>query len=370
MNKISPLIIVGVIVVASVGGYTYFSSTSSRPTSSSPTTTETTASPSSQNTSGESVKTAPSASLVNQSQQTTQVSPNTGNDEEPEEQVKPATEVYSSAEEALTAAMKGAKDYDDSILEQFTLPDPNCSWCPEFYASLRDRAINPETPQEQRAYLAEMLAISGRPENVQALIEAVKNAPSNDVADLYAEALELSLGKDDVVVMLGEQMTAQSDTLREAAVAAVTNQGTKLAAELLVADLKEKGDPDAYYSHGIGIGEVIPEEEAIPVYQQLVRDRAPGSHLGVKALLNAGLPGLRILFDELENSPNPEADLELLRDAADHINIDDESVDLANQKLTENRNAASVRLAQLFREQSQNAEQSVEVEPEDLELPQ
>ena len=92
--------------------------------------------------------------------------------------------------------------------------------------------------------------------------------------------------------------------------------------------------------------------------------------MGVKALLNAGLPGLRVLFDELENSPNSEADLALLKDAGDHINIDDESVELANQKLAENRNAASVRLAQLYREQSQNAEQAAEGEPADLELAQ
>ena len=366
MKKISPLLIVILIVVISFGGYTFLASRSSVPQSSSTTTNSSTTTPST------SAKTSEVVPRSSSSLQQTSIQPptDTGNDEEPEEQVKPAVEAYQSSEEALAAALKGAKDYDDSILEQFTLPDPNCSWCTEFYSSVRDLAMNQNTPQEQRAYLAELLAISGRPENVQALIDAVKNAPSNDTADLYAEALELSLGRDDIVLILGEQMNAQSDTLREASVAAVTNQGTKLAAELLVKDLKEKGDPDAHYAHGIGIGEAIPEEEAIPVYQELVRERLPGSHLGVKALLNAGLPGLRVLFDELENSPNSEADLALLKDAGDHINIDDESVELANQKLAENRNAASVRLAQLYREQSQNAEQAAEGEPADLELAQ
>jgi hypothetical protein len=288
--------------------------------------------------------------------------PATGNDEEPEEQIKPAAEAYASADEALAAVLKGAKDYDDSILEQFTLPDPSCSWCAEFYTSVRDLAINQNTPQEQRAYLAELLAISGRTENVQSLIEAVKNAPSNDTADLYAEALELTLGREEVVNLLGEQMNAQNDTLREASVAAVTNQGTKLAAELLIKDVKQKGDPDLYYAQGIGIGEVIPDEEAIPVYQEFVRERVPGSHLGVKALLNAGLPGVQAVFDELENSPNPEADKALLKDVGDHINIDDESVALADRKLAENNNPNSVELARLIREQSQNAEQAPEGE--------
>lgn len=365
MKKISPLLIVIIIVVVSFGGYTFIASRSSSPRSASTTTTSSAGS----NTTTQTTEIVPRSSSSTQ-QVAVQAPRDTGNDEDTEEQVKPATDVYSSSEEALAAALKGAKDYDDSILEQFTLPDPNCSWCPEFYSSVRDLAMNQNTPQEQRAYLAELLAISGRPDNVQSLIDAVKNAPSNDAADLYAEALELSLGKDDVVQILGEQMNAQNETLREASVAAVTNQGTKLAAELLVKDLKEKGDPDAHYAHGIGIGEAIPDEEAIPVYQELVRERIPGSHLGVKALLNAGLPGLRVLFDELENSPNPEADIAMLKDAPDHVNIDDESIELANQKLAENRNPAVVKLGQIYREASQNAEQAAEGEPDDLETAQ
>jgi len=360
MKKLSPLLIVVLVIVASVAAYTLFGSQTTPPT---PTGTTTVASNTSQQTTQ---KTEAVSQTSMNTQQSSSNAPATGNDEEREEQIKPAQEAYTSADEALAAVLKGAKDYDDSILEQFTLPDPNCSWCSEFYASVRDLASNQNTPQEQRAYLAELLAISGRTENVQALIEAVKNAPSNDTADLYAEALELSLGREDVVTLLGEQMASQNDTLREASVAAVTNQGTKLAADLLIKDAKEKGDPDLYYAQGIGIGEVIPDEEAIPAYQEFVRERVPGSHLGVKALLNAGLPGAQAVFEELENSPNPEADKALLRDAADHINIDDEMVALADRKLAENNNPNSVELARMIREQSQNAEQAPEGEGEDI----
>lgn len=358
MKKLAPLFIVALIVVGSIGGYTFFASKSHSPQSN-----ETSASSSATQQSKTSESVPKSASNL---QQKSSSPTDTGNDEEAEEQVKPATEAYLSSEEALTAVLKGAKDYDDSVLEQFTLPDPSCSWCSEFYSSVRDLTTNQNTPQEQRAYLAEILAISGRVENVQTLVEAIKNAPSTDSADLYAEALELTLGKDDVVTLLGEQMSSQNDTLREASVAAVTNQGTKTAAELLVKDLKEKGDPDAYYAHGIGVGEAIPDEEAIPVYQELVRERVPGSHLGVKALLNAGTPGVRAVFDELDNSQNPEADIALLKDAQDHVNIEDESIELANQKLAENKNPASVKLAQMIREQGQNAEQAAEGESDDL----
>ena len=362
MKKLFPLLIVVLVIVASVAAYTFFGS---RTTPGTPTETST-ASVSATTSQQPNQKTESISRTAMNAQQSGPNAPITGNDEEPDEQIKPAPEAYASSEEALAAVLKGAKDYDDSILEQFTLPDPNCSWCPEFYTSVRDLAMNQNTPQEQRAYLAELLAISGRTENVQALIDAVKNAPSNDSADLYAEALELSLGREEIVTLVGEQMNATNDTLREASVAAVTNQGTKLAAELLIKDAKEKGDPDLYYAQGIGIGEVIPDEDAIPVYQEFVRERLPGSHLGVKALLNAGLPGVQAVFDELENSPNPEADKALLKDAADHINIDDEIVALADRKLAENNNPNAVELARMIREQGQNAEQAPEGEIDDL----
>lgn len=361
MKKTSPLLIVVLVIVGSFAAYTFFGSrTTPTPSQQSPT------APTSNSSQQASQTTEVVSRTAMNTQNTNAPAPVTGNDEEPGERIKPAPEAYASSEEALAAVLKGAKDYDDSILEQFTLPDPNCSWCAEFYSSVRDLAANENTPQEQRAYLAEILAISGRTENVQALIDAVKNAPSNDAADLYAEALELSLGREDVVTLLGEQMNASNATLREASVAAVTNQGTKLAAELLIKDAREKGDPDLYYAQGIGIGEVIPDEEAIPVYQEFVRERLPSSHLGVKALLNAGLPGVHVVFDELRNSPNPEADKGLLKDANDHLSIDDETVALANRESAENSNPNTAELARMIREQSQNADQGGDEEGADL----
>lgn len=361
MKKTSPLLIVVLVIVGSFAAYTFFGS------STSPTPSQQTPIAAASNAPQQSGQTTDLVSRTGiNAQNNNALAPVTGNDEEPGEQIKSAPDAYASSEEALAAVLKGAKDYDDSILEQFTLPDPNCSWCSEFYSSVRDLAANENTPQEQRAYLAEILAISGRTENVQALIDAVKNAPSNDAADLYAEALELSLGREDVVNLLGEQMNASNTTLREASVAAVTNQGTKLAAELLIKDVLEKGDPDLYYAQGIGIGEAIPDEEAIPVYQEFVRERHPSSHLGVKALLNAGLPGVQAVYDELENSPNPEADKVLLKDAPDHLTSDDETLALADRKTAENKNPNSVELARMTREQSQNADQGGDEEGADL----
>lgn len=360
MKKLLPLLLVAIVIV---GSYKYFASQTSESPSSTP--------PGQSSVESKETRSEP----VSSGSTTVQIDParlnapksgsqsvESGNDESPEEQVKPAAEAYASAEEAISAVLKGAKEYDDSILEQFTLPDANCSWCSEFYTSVRDLAVNPNTPQEQRAYLAEILAISGRVDNVQTLVESIKNAQSNDAADLYAEALELTLGKDDVVSYLGDQMNASNETLREASVAAITNQGTKQAAELLVKNLKERGDPEGYYSIGIGLGEFIPDEEAMPVVQGLVRERGPEAHLGVKALLNAGLPGVQILFDELKNSSNVEADKALLKDAADHINIEDDVIALAKEEIALNRNQNTAALGQMIQELAQSAEQPEEGE--------
>jgi hypothetical protein len=261
------------------------------------------------------------------------------------EQIKPATEAFSSAEEALAAAMKGAKDFDDSVLEQFTEPSADCSWCPAFYSSVQAIVLNPNTPQDQKSYMAELLAISGRPDNIQTLVDGIKNAPNSTEADLFAEALELTLGKEDVVKVLGEQLSTTNDTLREASVAAITNQGSRYAAELLQKHVQERNDPDAYYSVGIGPGEFIPDEEALPFVQEQVQKRDQFSAAWAKSLINAGLPGLQSLFDQLENSTNYDSDRTVIKDALAHVNFEDGIKEMTDNIIANNRSPVAVDFA-------------------------
>ncbi len=276
------------------------------------------------------------------------------------DEIKPAAEAYSSAEEALTAALKGAKDFDDSVLEQFTEPSPDCSWCSAFYSSVQGIALNPNTPQDQKSYMAELLAISGRSENVQTLVDAIKNAPNSTEADLFAEALELTLGKDDVVKVLGDQLSTTNDTLREASVAAITNQGTKYAAEMLQKHIQERNDPDAYYSQGYGPGEFIPDEEALPFVQEQVQKRDQYSAVWAKSLINAGLPGLQSLFEQLENSSNPEADRALTKDALAHVNFEDGIKEMTDNVIANNRSPVAVEFAKQI--QAEISQQETEEE--------
>jgi hypothetical protein len=282
---------------------------------------------------------APRDAIINSS------SNQTGPGAEDMDDVKPATEAYSNAEDALAAALKGAKDFDDSILEQFTEPSPDCSWCPAFYSSIQELVMNPNTPQDQKSYMAEILAISGRAENVQTLVQAIKNAPNATEADLFAEALELTLGKDEVTTVLGDQLSSTNDTLREASVAAITNQGTRQAAELLAKHVQERNDPDAYYSVGIGPGEFIPDEDALPYVQEQVQKRDQYSAAWAKSMINAGLPGLQSLFEQMDSSTNYDSDRALIKDAIDHVNFEDGIKELADNVIASNKNPVAVEFA-------------------------
>ena len=245
-----------------------------------------------------------------------------------------APEIYKNADDALNAVKNGSKDYDDLILSQFTQPGEDCTWCDTFYKSIKDLINAPDAKPEQKSYYAEILAISGRVENTSTLVDLIKNAKKPEEAQLYAEALELSVGKDDMVNFLAEQLKSKDETLKESSIAAITNQGSRLAAEVLFKNVAESGNPDGYYSQGIGPGELVPSEEALPYLQEQVQKRDQYSHLAVKSLLNSGLPGLRIVMDTLTNSKDPEADKLMLKDAIDHVNYE-EDVESYLKKLVE-----------------------------------
>jgi hypothetical protein len=352
MKKLIPLLIIAIVV----GGLWLFASERRGPG----TTVATAAATGTPATSAQDVSLAlkpVGAAPMNDGNGVPVLQPKGAEGSEQDVELKPASEAFNSSEAALAAVLKGAKEYDDSILEQFTQPGEDCTWCPEFYNSVRDMATNPKTPQDQKSYLAEVLAISGRLENVETLTEAIKNAGSADEADVYASALELAVGKEDITRYLGDQMSATNESLREASVAAVTNQGNRLAVELLLKNTIERGDPDGYYGVGIGIGELIPTEDAMPVLHEMVQKRDEYSHLGVKSLLNGGMEGLRIVFDELENSKDTEADKKLLKDAIDHVNFEDGMEEYLKQKIENSKQSNVVAFAKQIQEEFNQANQ-------------
>jgi hypothetical protein len=259
---------------------------------------------------------------------------------------RPAFQIYPTASSALDALRKGAEDYDDLVLEQFTDLGPDCGWCAEFYPLVIQMMTSSEMDDDTRSYFAEVLAISNRPENIRTLINAIENAAGTPDADLYAEALELTLGDDNIVRVLAEHTESSNDVLQEASVAAITNQGSLLAVQTLYEHTLKKNDPDGYYALGIGVGEVIPEREALPLLQEYALKRDTYSHLAVKSLLNYGSEGVRMVFDMLENSTDAEKDRAMLVDAIDHISYEDEVEEFAKERLQNSRNPVARDLAQ------------------------
>jgi hypothetical protein len=153
------------------------------------------------------------------------------------------------------------------------------------------------------------------------------------------------MGKDDVVEFLSEHMGASNESLREASVAAITNQGSRLAAEALYKNTVDRGDPDGYYSVGIGLAELVPSEETLPYLQELALKRDQYSHLAVKSLINGGQPGLQIVFDILNNSKDSEADKRLLQDAIDHVNYDEETEAFLKKTIETSKQTVAVEFA-------------------------
>jgi len=235
----------------------------------------------------------------------------------------PASQQFKTAAEAIDAVKKGAVDYDDFLLEGFVqLGD--CSWCNTFYPEVTKLLRDPSLGIDERSYYGELLAVSGKLDNIKEIVKSLEGSKNDDEKDMYAESLELAVGGNDMVQYLSSFMDNANDSLRESAVSAISNQGSRLAAELLYKDaVSGAGKDHDYYSLGIGFGEMVPDDDALPFLQDLVIKRAPHSDLAIKALINSGLPGLTIVFDSLASETDEAKGKKLLTDASDHVISDD-----------------------------------------------
>jgi len=263
-----------------------------------------------------------------------------------EEDIRPAGQVYSSAQEAFEALKKGAKTYDDIALERFADIDQSCSWCPELFNTVRQELLTPGNSEDEKSYFAEVLAISGSPENISFLVDSFKNSADQDFKDVLAEALEVAVGNDQVVDYLGSQLDTTDESLKESLIAALTNHGSKKAIDILYLETIKQGKPDGYYSLGIGLGEVIPDEESVPYLVDLAKKRDDYSHLAVKALLNSGIEGLKIVMDIVGSSQDTSSNGKLLQDALDHVPFEDDTEQYLKKLISTSNNSSVKEFAQ------------------------
>lgn len=268
-----------------------------------------------------------------------------------------ATEAYKSAEEALEAIKKGAVTYDDLVLEQFTELGENCSWCDAFFQGIKSQLFAGNLDREQRGYYAEVLALSGRLENIKTLTEAITSAKNQEEADLFAEALEMTVASPDVVKhMSGQLASTDNETLRDSLVAALTNQRSRDAAEALFEHVRKGTDSSGYENVGMGPAEFVPDEEALPVFQEAMNRRDQYSNLAAKGLANAGLSGIRMVFDAIAGSNDEASNRELLRGLEDHVSYDEETSEYFKQIVANPKNKLLSEFAAKMAEEFQTEE--------------
>ena len=246
---------------------------------------------------------------------------------EEEVDVHPAVDVYKSADEALQAVRKAALSYDDAVLEQFYMIG-NCAWCTKFYEDIKGLMNDKSLSNDERGYYAELLSTSGKKENIESLVGASLNAKDETEKDIFTEALELAnLSNESLNYLKEEYKTLTDEDVKEATIAAISNQGTKDAIEILYDITKSLGDAKGFYDQGIGLGEVVPEDSAFPILDEIASKRDEYSHLAVKAMLNGGIEGTKRVIDILANSKDPQGDIKGLdlEKAADHVLFDDET---------------------------------------------
>ena len=175
--------------------------------------------------------------------------------------------------------LASADDYDDIVLEQFAeLPD-SCEWCKELYEEVKGQMLETED-ENLKSYLAELLAITGKEENLETIFTAYQDSDDDNSRDAYLEALEFTAGDDNLVQFLTEKLSTINDDalLRESTIAAISNHGSRNAIESLYQETVKSGDPDGYYALGMGIGEIIPEDDSLPYLVELAEKKDDYSH--------------------------------------------------------------------------------------------
>ena len=261
-------------------------------------------------------------------------------------EISPATEKYQNATEALEAVKIAAQEYDDEVLEQFFNLGSQCGWCDDFYPQVVDLVNQAEPGSDEKEYFTELLSTSGRPEHVEFIVDQIKTLdPADQDYEIFIDALEVTVGDDQVVDALAKLLPESNPELQESVVAAISNHGSRYAVDLLYKFTLDSDSQDGFYQEGIGLGEVIPEAEAFPVLREIISKRDNFSHLAVKSLLNAGADGLQEVHNLLEGSTDAGADNELLKGALDHITFDDKTELYLKDTLSKSKNPALKRFS-------------------------
>ncbi|MCS6893746.1 MAG: hypothetical protein NZO16_04165, partial [Deltaproteobacteria bacterium] len=239
-------------------------------------------------------------------------------------QVKQASERFTSADSAFQAAKEAVKNYDLEFIESFTLPI-NCAWCDEFYEKVKNELLTANLSGEEKSFYAELLTVSGRVPNIEFVVQAYLNAKNDTEKEAYLNALELTVANEEIVDWLGANVTAQQDiSLRDSLLSALTNQDSQKAIEFLYSHLIQQENPDADAQKGLGLSEAVPSDESLQFLIDKLKTSDPKYQRFVAAsVLNNGLEGLKRFIDFLDTDAGKNLS-QHFQSLADHVPFDDE----------------------------------------------
>ncbi|MCS6962101.1 MAG: hypothetical protein NZT61_06335 [Deltaproteobacteria bacterium] len=239
--------------------------------------------------------------------------------------VKQASERYQNPEEALKALKEASKNYDLEFIESFTLPN-NCAWCGDFYEKLKHEVLTANLSSEEKSFYAEILAVSGKPESLEFLVQAYLNSKSDSDKEAFLNAIELTVANDEIIDWLAENVNRQSNDpgLRDSILAALTNQDSVKAVEHLYDILVKQEDPERDAQKGIGLSECVPPDEALPFLVDKLKDTDSRFQVYVaSAILNNGLEGLKKFVDVLNSDTGNKLAVHFQK-LVDHVPFDEE----------------------------------------------
>ena len=260
---------------------------------------------------------------------------------------------FTSGEQALNALRNGAIRGDPLTLQRFANLPRDTPWAEEFYRDVSAQLDDKKADPDDRQYAANVLAISGRAENIQALFDRVANAGSPEDISMLTSALAMANGGDEIVPLAVKELGSGNPNVQFSALTALTNQGSRAAAEALYAHaLETGGSPESEKEDGTGLSMMLPDQEAVGFLSDVLRKEDRFSALAIGPLVNGGESGINAVFDVLQSTKNDAFREELLTALSSKLAVDETVLG----KLTELQNSPDARLREFATEMLQKEE--------------
>lgn len=250
---------------------------------------------------------------------------------------------FDSAAQALEAVLRAAATDDGTMLDRFANLSPDTPWLKELSSSLIDLVKNPSTDREKRQYLANILGISGQPENTKFLFEELAKATTDEQIETFATAIDLTGGPAETTQFLGTVLDSDNANVRTAALSALTNQDSLEAVQLVYNHTLKSGNPELGLDQGVGFSEMFPDDKTMPFFTDVLSKGDEYSILAVRPLARTGESGISKILDvTLQHKGGPFEEKVVSQLALD---LDEETLEYLTKVKNDASNSARAELA-------------------------